>query len=110
MTPPARPSRGWRAAAVAGVLVLLLGALLLNLIALLGGSGDGCMWNCEEAGAWQHDDEAWQWELQQAMAFVGLGLVGATLPLAAGGRFRATQVVLAIAVGLFLAWWVLLST
>jgi hypothetical protein len=105
-----RPSWGQRTAAVAGVCVLLLGALFLTLLALLGGAADGCMWNCDEADTWQYDDDAWQWKLQRVLALVGLGLVGAALPLAAGGRFRATRVVLAIAVAVFLGWWILLHT
>ena len=105
-----RPSWGQRAAAVAGVCVLLLGALFLALLAFLGGADDGCMWNCDEAGAWQFDDDAWQWDLQRVLAFIGLGLVGAALPLAADGRFRATRVVLATGGVLFVGWWILLNT
>ena len=111
MTRPERgnPPLGQRAAAVAGVCVLLLGALFLTLLALLGGASDGCYWNCDEAGGWQDDDDAWQWKLQLVLALIGLGLVGAALPLAAGGRFRLTAWTLTTALVVFAGWWVFLN-
>jgi hypothetical protein len=98
------PRRKDRVLAVVVTVALLIGALVLEFIAFLI-AGFGCDESCSGDGGWRTDGDAWQWGFQLGWATVGLFLVGAALPLAAGGEYRKLLGVLAVAATTFIGWW-----
>ncbi|HEX8646177.1 MAG TPA: hypothetical protein VF715_04705 [Thermoleophilaceae bacterium] len=80
--------RGGRTAGIVLTVLLTLGALYLELMALLI-SAMTCDESCGATGRWRDDPDAWQWTFQLGWATAGLLLVGSSVAFAARGQGRA---------------------
>jgi hypothetical protein len=115
MTSAASGSRGAAVAGAFEALLLVAGTVIAGSVSLLY-LGMKCDESCDEnlspevrSGRWWHTLDAWQWNVQFVLALAALVAAMSAFGLVLGRRYQAALIVVAVGLGLFFGWALILA-